>query len=134
MELASCVCVYVWEYNRIISNHGGNPLIPAHEFTLPDRLIPYEITGHPRRGLGLGTGVSTHTHVHVCCTEYSQAAHHTLCGSDSVRTMHVEPRCKINEEVRACNRRDDASCIISFYSRHPTSTRSLARLGARESV
>lgn len=32
----------------------GNPLIPAHEFTLPDRLIPYEITGHPRRGLGLG--------------------------------------------------------------------------------
>lgn len=37
----------------------GNPLIPAHEFTLPDRLIPYEITGHPRCGLGLGARVHT---------------------------------------------------------------------------
>lgn len=107
----------------------GNPLIPAHEFTLPDRLIPYEITGHPCRGLGLGTGAYTHTHARTHRRiEYSQAAHYyRVLGP--VRTMHAEPRCKINEEVRARNRRDDASCIISFHSRRPTSTRPLGARG-----
>lgn len=67
-----CVCTGVQSNYQ---QPWGNPLIPAHEFTLPDRLIPYEITGHPRRGLGLGTGASTHTHARAR-TEYSQAAHH----------------------------------------------------------
>lgn len=65
----------------------GNPLIPAHEFTLADRLIPYEITGHPRRGLGLGTGASTHTHAYThAYTEYSQTAR-TVCSGLHARCM-----------------------------------------------
>lgn len=71
-ELAVCVCVYVCVCTYVctygestieLSATMGNPLIPAHEFTLPDRLIPYEITiGHPRRGLGLT--VHTYTRAH----------------------------------------------------------------------
>lgn len=95
----------------------GNPLIPAHEFTLPDRLIPYEITGHPRRGLGLGT--------HAYDTRTHRGTHYRISGPLYAYTTHAEPRCKINEEVRARNRRDDASCIISFRSRRRISTRSL---------
>lgn len=97
----------------------GNPLIPAHEFTLPDRLIPYEITGYPRRGLDLGTYAYTHIRIHM--------AHIIVLRGPvyAYTTMHAEPRCKINEEVRARNRRDDASCIISFRSRRRISTRSL---------
>ena len=54
VETAGELALYIQggKYNRIIRNHGGNPLIPAQEFAPPDRLIPYEIAGHSRRGLG----------------------------------------------------------------------------------
>jgi len=78
-------------YRRVQSNYQqpwGNPLIPAHEFTLPDRLIPYEITGHPRRGLGLGTGASTHVHARAGIlaggaprTVSARARTHDACGT-----------------------------------------------------
>lgn len=50
--------IYIYiQYNRgVQSNYQeawrGNPLIPAQEFALTDRLIPYEIAAHSRRGLG----------------------------------------------------------------------------------
>lgn len=43
-------------YGRVQSNYQeawrGNPLIPEQEFAPTDRLIPYEIAAHSRRGLG----------------------------------------------------------------------------------
>lgn len=56
----------------------GNPLIPAHEFTLPDRLIPYEITGYPRRGLDLGTYAYTHIRIHT--HTYTHGTHYRASG------------------------------------------------------
>lgn len=117
----SVYAVYVGE--RVQSNYQqpwGNPLIPAHEFTLPDRLIPYEITGHPRRGLGLGAHAharpGTHTYIYVRGRARNR---HGMLLRGLVCTVHAAPRCKINEEVHARNRRDDASCIISFHPRPP---------------
>jgi len=75
----------------------GNPLIPAHEFTLPDRLIPYEITGHPRRGLGLGAykRARTRSDAAACwqCALPKMIEHHVVARGRSRRVhVHVDAK------------------------------------------